>query len=1031
MENFSLIRLAANELREAIDHGMAELQAGAVVERALAKRALKLEELPAGDATLAGCLGVFFRKYSHVFVQEDLEPSTKLEVIAHEIGHEVVHDGDVAMVRKDYGSPGPGDPVLRVEAYGVKERREAQANVFARELLLPRALARRLFLGGMRARAIAEQTGLNLALVFQQLTDALLLPEPRPPAPARPDKFKNLDDSQKYAAGFRGKALLLEAGPGTGKTRTLVERIVQLIQSTEAAPSEILALTFSNKAAGELLDRVGKAVGSPAANIWTSTFHAFGLELLRKHHILFDLSQDPPLVDGSRAIDMLEEALPALPIVHHQNLFEPALALREILKAIYRAKDELVGWQAYTDLAEAMARRADQKDEPAVIAAAKAKEVALVYRHYQERLQELKQVDYGDLIMMPALRLRDDADFRAKLQAQHRWIHVDEYQDINRASAVLIKGLAGDGRQLWVVGDARQSIYRFRGASVRNMARFGEDYPDHEKAPLRVNYRSTTRIIDTFTGFSRTMKVSDFSLPLNLDPDQEELGETPSLSVASDVDDEYSRLAASIRELEKAGKPLRTQAVLARSNGTLARVGEELEARNIPVLYLGPLFDRPEVRDLLSLLSLLASSGSTLMRVAGFQQYSVSTSDVVKVLSAAKALEIRTIAMLARLEEVVGLSAQGRAGLALIATHLSGLTEGSTPWFVLMEYLFERSNYVVGLLQGNTPSADMRRVAVRQLVEALRSMPKGGAGRRSPIARGLARIRHMVLLADERELRRLPDELSDVDGVHLLTVHASKGLEFEAVHLPGLKKGAFPAPNRADRCPPPDGLVVNPVEPDAHEAEEECLFFVAMSRAQAILRFYRPANSNGKNANPSTYLEKLHIGQLTTGQIARPVPKPDFTPLNEPPAPTLTARDIEDYERCPRRFYYERVVGMRGDVVESTYRAAHRCLLQVIEAARESSTPLSEDAINEIFQNAWAESGLVDHLYEQPYRDLTQTMLSSLRPLLARGLGKLAPIIVRLGATDIEVHADQVEVGCAGTILRSIRSGRPVVNRAG
>lgn len=736
MENFSLIRLAANELREAIDHGLAELRAGAIVERALAKRSLKLEELHVGDATLAGCLGVFNRKYGHVFVQEDLEPPTKLEVIAHEIGHEVVHNGDVAMVRKDYGSPGPGDPVLRVEAYGVKERREAQANVFARELLLPRALARRLFLGGMRARAIAEQTGLNLALVFQQLTDALLLPEPRPPAPARPDKFRKLDDSQKYAADFRGKALLLEAGPGTGKTRTLVERIVQLIQSAEAAPSEILALTFSNKAAGELIDRVGKAVGSPAANIWTSTFHAFGLELLRKHHILFGLSQDPPLVDGSRAIDMLEEALPTLPIFYHQNLFEPALALREILKAIYRAKDELVGWQAYTNLAGAMAERADPSDEQAVIAAAKAKEVALVYRHYQERLQELKQVDYGDLIMLPALRLRDDADFRAKLQAQYRWIHVDEYQDINRASAVLIKGLAGDGRQLWVVGDARQSIYRFRGASVRNVARFGEDYPDHEKAPLRVNYRSTKRIIDTFTGFSRTMKVSDFSLPLNLDPDQDVLGEAPSLSVASDADDEYSRLTASLRELEKGGMPLRTQAVLARSNGTLARVGEELEARNIPILYLGPLFDRPEVRDLLSLLSLLASSGSTLMRVAGFQQYKVSTSDIVKVLSVAKALEIRTIAMLARLEEVVGLSVEGRAGLALIATHLLGLTEGSTPWFVLMEYLFERSNYVVGLLQGNTPSADMRRVAVRQLVEALRSMPKGGTGRRSPIARG-------------------------------------------------------------------------------------------------------------------------------------------------------------------------------------------------------------------------------------------------------------------------------------------------------
>lgn len=1028
MENFSLIRLAANDLRQAIDPGFAQLEAAVIIGQALSKRGLILEELNAGDPTLAGSLGVFNRKYRHVSVQSDLEAAIKLEVIAHEIGHDVVHEGEIAVVRKDYGSPGPGDPVLRVEAYGVKERREAQANVFARELLLPRALARRLFLSGMRARAIAARTGLNLTLVFQQLTDALLLPEPTRPLPARPDKFIKLDPSQEFAAGFRGKALLLEAGPGTGKTRTLVERIVRLIKSSEAAPAEILALTFSNKGAGELADRVGKAVGGPAANIWTSTFHAFGLELLRKHHAGFGLSQDPPLVDGSRAIDMLEEVLPALPIVHHQNLFAPALALREILKAIYRAKDELVDWQTYTRLADEMVRRADPTDELAVVAAAKAREVALVYRHYQEHLQRNKQVDYGDLIMLPALRLQNDAEFRAQLQGQYRWIHVDEYQDINRASAVLIKGLAGDGKQLWVVGDARQSIYRFRGASVRNMARFGEDYPVHQRAPLEVNYRSTEPIIATFTEFSRTMKVSEFSLPLNLTPDGSKPGPSPALSVASDPDDEYSSLASSIRELERDGVPLRSQAVLARSNGTLAKVGEELEARGVPVLYLGPLFDRHEVRDLLSLLSLLAGSGSTLLRVAGLRQYGVSTPDIVAVLAAARVEKTRAIAMLSRLEEVAALSAHGRAGLTLLAGHLGGLDEGSTPWLVLMEYLFERSDYVVALLKGNTPSADMRRVAVRQLVEALRSMPKGGAGRRSPIARGLARIRHMVLLADERELRRLPDELSDVNGVHLLTVHASKGLEFEAVHLPGLKRGAFPAPNRPDRAPPPDGLVVNPVEPDAHEAEEECLFFVAMSRAQSVLRFYRPATSGGAkkpNANPPTYLERLHLSSLVTGREPRLIARPDFVPLPEPAAPALTARDVEDYERCPRRFYYQRVAGLRGDLVESTYLAAHQCLLQVIAAARESETPLAEAAVTEIFETAWLESSLVGHVYEQPYRALAETMLASLRPLLARGLARPAAIMVRLGSVEVEVQPDQVDAGAGGATLRTIRSGRP------
>jgi DNA helicase-2/ATP-dependent DNA helicase PcrA len=1026
MENYSLVRIAARDLRAKIDPDLTALAANGIISKALVDRNLTLEELPAGDSTLAGGLGVYNRKYGLVAVSLALDPPTRLEVIAHEIGHDVVHQAEVSTVSADYGTAGPGDPVLRVEAYGVKERREAQANVFARELLLPRALARRLFLQGMRAVEIAAKTGLSLTLIYQQLTDALLLPEPPLPSEPKEATFKKLDKSQDDAANYRGKAFLLEAGPGTGKTRTLVERIVRLIQRGEAKPDEILALTFSNKAAGELIDRVGQSVGSAAANIWTSTFHAFGLELLRKHHELFGLSQDPRLIDGSQAIDMLEEVLPALPIIHNQNLFEPALALRDILRAISRAKDELVGWQKYGELAEAMVADAIHGDDEARLAAAKAQEVALVYRHYQERIEGLKAVDYGDLVMMPAIRLRDDIEFRKKIQQQFRWIHVDEYQDINRASAVLIKGIAGDGKQLWVVGDARQSIYRFRGASTQNMARFGGDYPVHDRAPLEGNYRSTGEIIGTFTQFSTQMKVSSYSLPLKLTPDRKDAGQKPGLLVADDPDDELSRLAGSIRELEGRGLRLRDQAILARSNAALGKIGEELESRNISVRYLGPLFDRPEVRDLLSLLSMISSSGSSVIRVGTFAEYNVDLADSIKLLDAADKLEVRATAMLSRLEEIEGLSPRGLTALRLLASHLETFSAGSTPWLVLMEYLFERSAYMASLLQGETPAADMRRVAVRQLIEALRSMPL--SGNQPPIARGLKRIRHMVLLADERELRRLPDELSEVDGVHLLTVHASKGLEFEAIHLPGLRKGAVPAANRPDKCPPPIGLIVNPVEDDAHAAEEECLFFVAMSRARTTLRFYRPSTANGKKANQSIYLDRLTLATLTAPPMKRVVARPEFRPLALPPPPPLTARDFETYERCPRRFYYDRVVGLSGERRESSYLAAHRCLLQVMEAARISAAPLADAEIDKIFEDAWRESGLVDHVFEQPYRQLTETMLATLRPVLANGLRSPEPIVVKLGPFDIEVTPDQLVKRDAQTTLRTVRSGRPTTS---
>ena len=473
MENFDAIRRAAAELRLKVDPGFTELHAAEVVKRAIEQCELTVEELDPDDPGLAGSIGVLDRTFGLVLVSNALEPAAREEVIAHEVGHFTVHEAPRPTVTDGYNAPGAGDPAQRVEAYGIKERREAQANVFARELLLPRALTRQLFMAGERAAAIADRLGIRRETVFQQLTDALLLPDmtaapdsasrPSPP----PDKY------QEEAIVHRGEAFLLEAGPGTGKTKTLVERISRLLKNKEAQADEILALTFSNKAAGEIADRVEKAAGAAAANIWTGTFHAFGLELLRKYHETFGKGQDPRLIDGSEAIHLLEDSLPTLPIVHLQNLFEPALALRDIFRAISRAKDELASPADYAEKAEAMAKKAaEEVDADAALDAAKAVEVALVYKHYQAKLDQLHAVDYGDLVMLPALKLRDDAEFAKNLRARFKWIHVDEYQDINRASAVLIKGLAGEGNNLWVVGDARQSIYREHGAVQKTLSGF-------------------------------------------------------------------------------------------------------------------------------------------------------------------------------------------------------------------------------------------------------------------------------------------------------------------------------------------------------------------------------------------------------------------------------------------------------------------------------------------------------------------------------------------------------------------------------
>ena len=219
-------------------------------------------------------------------------------------------------------------------------------------------------------------------------------------------------------------------------------------------------------------------------------------------------------------------------------------------------------------------------------------------------MRDRGSVDFGDLIMRPALLLESDPSLRIALRLRHRHVLVDEYQDVNRASARLLKAISGDGDCLWVVGDSRQSIYRFRGASSSNMAAFTGDYHGAISDQLSVNYRSTQQVVNALLALAPHMGASTGMLPLTLTAERGAGPVRPEIRQYDTLDDEAEGVAASVRELETAGVRLRDQAVLCRSNRRLNEIAAALEARGIPVLHLGSLFERDEVRDLLALLSL-------------------------------------------------------------------------------------------------------------------------------------------------------------------------------------------------------------------------------------------------------------------------------------------------------------------------------------------------------------------------------------------------------------------------------------------
>lgn len=995
MGAFERVRRQAAELHaRAITLGADPCRPDEIVHHAARDLDVEIAIVPQSSATLHGARALYDAQSQLVCCADDGDAVEQALLIGHELGHVVLHASqsrcDTSDIEASLSIEQAPVGLERVEDYGARERRELHANVFARELVLPSSLARRLYAEEyLAASEIAARTGLPPTLIRQQVLDALLLPPsedvPEEPAPV----VREPDPSQDVAAHHEGSAFNLQAGPGTGKTRTLVDRVKWLL-TQGVDPSAIVVLTFSNRAAGELAERFAEAVPEAVTQIWTGTFHAFGLDLIRRYHDRLGTSVDPRLFDRSDAIAAMQDALPTLPLRHYRNIWDPALILRDILAAISRAKDELVDSKHYRELAVRMLGEAH--DDETRIAAEKCLEVAQVYELYERELRKRDALDFGDLIMRPAMLLESDESLRTQVSTRHPYVLVDEFQDVNRASARLLKAISGNGERLWVVGDARQSIYRFRGASAANLRRFREDFQG-DVGQLAVNYRSTEQIVRAFAAVSPHLKVSDGQSPLRLHAMRGPGPASPEIRTFDDPDAEAAGIAQSIRELESQGVHLREQAVLCRSNARIGILAAALEARGIAVLHLGSLFERDEVRDLLALLSLATDNYSDgLVRVAAMPRYRLNLQDVyvaTKWLRGADYRPIEGLEPCAR--NAPGLSKEGASGLALLASDLSGLSQSLPPWDFLCTYLLDRTGSLRESDLNESIAGRMKGVALWQFLNFVRAPTFGGTG--SPVRRLLDRVRELVLLAEERSLRQVPNGALHLNAVRLMTVHASKGLEFEAVHLPGFTVSGFPASYQGQRCPPPRGMldgsthtsVADQAKHD-HQSEEECLFFVALSRAKTHLRLYRHAKtSGGTNRRPSPFLAWLE--SVGVREVSYTVPSPaagearngriEVRSLSER---HVTADDIAQYDRCPRRFFYTRVLQLGNARYPTAFSRTHDCVYDLItwyRVQRRAAAPSlaeTEAALEEI----WLKKGPTDHAYAAEYRHLASSLAAAL-----------------------------------------------------
>jgi superfamily I DNA/RNA helicase len=783
------------------------------------------------DEALGSADAVLVRTFRQIIVRNDVSSAERAFLVAHEFGHwKLHHEGHEGChkVVETTLKPEEGDTfgAQKVEAYGARERAELQANIFARELLLPRQVARELFLAGETAEGLSHDLDLPLELVRQQLLDALLLPEPKASSPAASKPIVPTAE-QKAAAEAKATTSLVKAGPGTGKTATLLMRVQHLL-AKGAKPEELLLLTFSNRAARELVDRLQELGVEDAHDMWVGTFHAFGLEFLRKNCEQFSLQPRFGVADKMAEIAVLEPHIYGLGLKAFNPLGDPLDWLKTVVEAIQRAKDELADAKTFSAAVE------DSAAETPSDVLAKRREVAALYKCYESRLRASgRMVDMGDLVMLPALALTGNYDKYKSSVGRFKHILVDEYQDVNRASAQLVKALAAHADTLWVVGDARQAIYRFRGASMRSIVNFGDDYPKHVPFPLNENRRSYEEVIRVFEHAGREAHPLQLVLPLDdVEPVRGSSGVKPRHVKCATSDIVRGEVAANVIRIHELGVAYRDQAVLASTHDTCGDTADALNAAGVPALHLGDIFQRPEVKDILALLQLFIDrTGCGLLRASRLPGLEMPAEDVEVLLEWLGEERPEPLSWLN--SPPLGLSVQGVEAVQRWRDAFQDLSSTASPWDIVCTLLLDRTSILVPHLAGNGILDITRRIALWQLIYFLR-VPDGGHAYQT-VGSFISRLRRRLRIGDDRELRIPPPEADALDAVAVMTIHGSKGLEFEAIHLVDIDAKHFCMGADPDLVPPSLLQSLQHSENFEEEAEASNKLYVALSRAKEHL----------------------------------------------------------------------------------------------------------------------------------------------------------------------------------------------------
>ncbi|GBR55307.1 DNA helicase II [Neokomagataea thailandica NBRC 106555] len=633
-----------------------------------------------------------------------------------------------------------------------------------------------------------------------------------------PDYLTRLNPEQRKAIETTEGPLLILAGAGTGKTRVLTTRFAHILLTGRAYPRQILAVTFTNKAAKEMRERVEVLMGEPVEGLWLGTFHAICARMLRRHAEYVGLQTGFNIIDTDDQIRLLKQVMEPF------RLDTKRWPANQLMGIIQRWKDrgltpDRVGVAENTDFANGHA--------------------VSIYKAYQDRLIALNACDFGDLMLHMVEILRSQPSVLEQYHRMFRYILVDEYQDTNTIQYMWLRLLAkrADGvSNIACVGDDDQSIYSWRGAEVENILRFERDFPGAEIVRLERNYRSTEQILAAASGL---IAHNDGRLGKTLRPGKEDAsGEKVRIIGASDSEEEASVVAKTVERLRREGHSLAEMAILMRAGFQTRPFEERLLATGIPYRIVGGLrfYERAEIRDCLAYMRALTQVSDDLAfeRIVNTPKRGVGSVALQK-------LRLHAMAGAGSLQKAVKerletKDLKGKSGLALQAL-MDAFAEAKERLpveghIVAVEKLLEDTGYLQMWRDDRSVEAPGRLENIRELLRAM-----------GDFATLEAFLEHVALVMD------VENEASETERVSLMTIHGAKGLEFDTVFLPGWEEGVFPSQRALDE----GGN--NALE------EERRLAYVALTRARLRALVLHAARrrifANWQSSIPSRFIDEI------------------------------------------------------------------------------------------------------------------------------------------------------------------------------